>query len=223
MPVPSADPDAAGDLLQPRKRCPLGDRTLSKDRQKGVERSRDEAVATLKAFWDPSAYASRKHEEEDWATAETLLDNYLAWEAANRNEIVDVEWKFSVPFGDQIMKGKIDRVERRADGGLVVVDYKTGKVSNAPALIRLKDEIQLNLYALAVQEEFGDLPAVASYLYLRETKLLPYLPSESIIGTFSERLSGVVGTILAGDFPAMQSRDCTYCDYGEICEPGSAE
>ena len=196
---------------------------LSKDRQKGVERSRDEAVATLKAFWDPSAYASRKHEEEDWATAETLLDNYLAWEAANRNEIVDVEWKFSFPFGDQIMKGKIDRVERRADGGLVVVDYKTGKVSNAPALIRLKDEIQLNLYALAVQEEFGELPAVASYLYLRETKLLPYLPSESIIGTFSERLSRVVGTILAGDFPAMQSRDCTYCDYGEICEPGSAE
>ena len=196
---------------------------LSKDRQKGVARSRDEAIETLKAFWDPSTYASRKHEEEDWTTAVLQLDNYLGWEAANPNEIVDVERRFSFPFGDQVMRGKIDRIERRADGKLAVVDYKTGKTSNAPPRSRLKDEIQLNLYALAIQEEFGELPAEASYLYLRETKPLPYLPSEATIGAFSERLSGVVGAILAGEFPAVKSHDCRFCDYGEICdtEPAS--
>ena len=196
---------------------------LSKDRQKRVARSRDDAIATLQAFWDPSAYDSRKHEQEDWATAILQLDNYLAWEAANPNEILDVEWKFSFPFADQVMKGKIDRLERRPDGRLAVVDYKTGKVSNAPAKSRLKDEIQLNLYALAIQEEFGVLPAEASYLYLRETKRLPYQPSEATVGPFRERLSGVIGAILAGEFPAVQSHGCMYCDYREICgtEPAS--
>ncbi len=100
----------------------------------------------------------------------------------------------------------------------MVVDHKTGKVSNAPAKIRLKDETQLDLYALAIYEEFEELPVEAAHLYLRETKTLSYAPTEATVGPFRERLSGVIGDVLAGEFPPLESRDCMYCDYHEICD-----
>ena len=191
---------------------------LSKDRQRGIERSRDEAVSILKASWDPSAYLSKKHEDEDWTTALLLLDNYFGWEAANANTVFDVERRFSFSYLDRVMKGKIDRVERRPDGRLVVVDFKTGKKPSTLSKNSVKDEIQLNLYALAIYEEFGELPAEAAYLYLKDTKYIPYVPTETTIGAFRERLSGLIGGVLAGEFPAQPAYGCEWCDYQEICE-----
>jgi DNA helicase II / ATP-dependent DNA helicase PcrA len=191
---------------------------LSKDRLKGIGRSRDEAVAILKACWDSSAYTSRTHEEEDWGKALLQLDNYLGWEASNPNTVVDVERRFAFPYLDQVMRGKIDRLERRPDGELVVIDYKTGKTEYAPSRNRVKDEIQLNLYALAIYSEFGELPAEASYLYLREAKSIPYTPTVATLGAFRERITEIIGNVLAGKFPPRQSYDCRDCDYREICE-----
>jgi DNA helicase-2/ATP-dependent DNA helicase PcrA len=191
---------------------------LSKDRLKGIDRSREDAIAILKASWDASAYTSKKQEDEYWAKALGLLDNYFAWESTNRNSVVEVERRFSFPFGNHPMRGKIDRLERRPDGGLVVVDFKTGSLSSAPSRNTVKDEIQLNLYALAIFEEFGELPAEAAYLYLKETKYIPYVPTPETIAMFRSRLDGLIGNVLAGQFPSRQSYDCGRCDYREICE-----
>ncbi|MGD9936152.1 MAG: ATP-dependent helicase [Methanoregulaceae archaeon] len=191
---------------------------LSKDRQKGIDRSRDEAIAILQASWDSSAYTSNKQEDEYWNKALGLLDNYFAWEAANENTVVEVERRFSFSYGDHPMRGKIDRLERRPDGRLVVVDFKTGSTSSAPSRNSVREEIQLNLYALAIFEEFGELPAEAAYLYLKETKYIPYAPTPETVTTFRSRLDEMIGNVLAGKFPSRPSYDCKWCDYREICE-----
>ena len=196
---------------------------LSKDRQKGVERSRDEAIEILRASWDSSVYTSKKQEDEYWAKGLALLDNYFEWEAANANTVIDVERKFSFPYSESLMRGKIDRLERRPDGRLVVVDFKTGKKPSSLTRNTVKDEIQLNLYALAIFEEFGELPAEAAYLYLKETKYIPYVPTEPTIEAFQTRLSEIVGKVLAREFPAVESYDCTRCDYKGICDVAKAE
>ena len=191
---------------------------LSKDRQKGIARSRDEAIAILQASWDSSAYTSKKQEDEYWGKALALLDNYFAWEAANENTVLEVERRFSFSYGDHLMRGKIDRLERRPDGSLVVVDFKTGSTSSAPSRNTVKEEIQLNLYALAIYHEFRELPAETAYLYLKETKYIPYAPTLEAIKAFRDRLDGLINGIRAGRFPAVQSYQCTWCDYKEICE-----
>jgi len=191
---------------------------LSKDRQKGIDRGRDDAIAILQASWDSSAYTSKKQEDEYWAKALGLLDNYFAWEAANENTVVEVERRFSFPFGDHLMRGKIDRLERRPDGRLVVVDFKTGGTSSAPSRNKIKDEMQLNLYALAIFEEFGELPAEAAYLYLKETKYIPYAPTLETVQAFRDRLDGLIGNVLAGEFSSRESFSCRRCDYREVCE-----
>ena len=65
-----------------------------------------------------------------------VLRQRLAWlsrvQACNRAEgweIIEVEHKFEIPFGEAVVVAKIDRIDRHRDTGtLRVLDYKTGKV-----------------------------------------------------------------------------------------------
>ena len=76
--------------------------------------------------------------------------------------------------GDEVrLSGKIDRIDRTANGRFVVFDYKTGHM---PAVDDLKEEtglsLQLPLYLLAAESLFGELGlrqgAGAAYLMLRD-------------------------------------------------------
>jgi ATP-dependent helicase/nuclease subunit B len=74
------------------------------------------------------------------------LRQRLAWFArvqaisrAEGWEIIEVESKFEIPFGDTVLVGKIDRIDRhRHSGTLRVIDYKTGKVEGVEKQHRKK-------------------------------------------------------------------------------------
>ena len=68
-------------------------------------------------------------------------------------ELVTAEQKFEVKIGRLVIAGKIDRVERDADGGLRVVDLKTGKPPSAQEVLTHR---QLAVYQLAVREQYGE-------------------------------------------------------------------
>ena len=68
-------------------------------------------------------------------------------------ELVSAEQKFEVKIGRLVIAGKIDRVERDADGGLRVLDLKTGKPPSAQEVVAHR---QLAVYQLAVREQYGE-------------------------------------------------------------------
>jgi RecB family exonuclease len=80
--------------------------------------------------------------------ARVMLQKLLGWLRDNGRELVAVEEGFSVPVGRAVLEGRVDRLERDAEGRLVVVDLKTGKT---PAK---NDDVdthaQLGAYQLAV-------------------------------------------------------------------------
>src|SRR5207245_1712267 len=56
---------------------------------------------------------------------------------------------------DVVLGGKIDRIDRQPDGGLVVLDYKTGKPPQRRASEDLaRDDLQLAAYAVLVTKKF---------------------------------------------------------------------
>ena len=94
------------------------------------------------------------------------------------------EWKFSFPLGGLTVSGKIDRIDRHADGRVRVLDYKSGDTATEPAKAHLRGaraddaarpawrrctdgagrarvwtDLQLPLYRRAVAAEFGDAAA----------------------------------------------------------------
>jgi len=177
----------------------------------------DVTLSALDSFWSSVGYPSKKKEEEDRTKACEMVATYVAWEETNRNAVVDAERWFEFSIDGVRFVGSIDRVERTPEGRYVVVDYKTGS-SNGFTKKGLPENIQLNLYCLAVQEIFGELPERATFYFVKEKKELNYSPTEETIAAFRERLSGYILRIRAGEFPERTGYGCTHCDYRMLCE-----
>jgi DNA helicase-2/ATP-dependent DNA helicase PcrA len=133
---------------------------LTRQELEGIPPTKKQALAMLEQFWSSDAYASKKKEREDKERAEQMIDTYLAWQSQNENQVIDVEMKFAFDLSGRTVKGFIDRVERTHEGNYVVIDFKTGYQSETKNSI--KENIQMNVYCLAIAEKFGTLPHRAS-------------------------------------------------------------
>jgi DNA helicase-2/ATP-dependent DNA helicase PcrA len=133
---------------------------LTRQELEGIPPTKKQALAMLEQFWSSDAYASKKKEREDKERAEQMIDTYLAWQSQNENQVIDVEMKFAFDLSGRTVKGFIDRVERTPEGNYVVIDFKTGYQSETKNSI--KENIQMNVYCLAIAEKFGTLPHRAS-------------------------------------------------------------
>ncbi len=85
------------------------------------------------------------------------LAAYVAHARAQGREVVGVEVEVEAALGRALVRGRLDRVERDADGRLRVVDLKTG--SRPPAAADLPEHPQLGLYQAVV--EAGALDGLA--------------------------------------------------------------
>jgi hypothetical protein len=115
---------------------------------------------------------------------------------------------------------RIDRVERRADGRVAIIDYKTGhatKSLTAPT----KTDLQLGLYALAIMQHYGldglgmppkDNPGQLTLLghaayHLLATGQVGMLDFAKIdLVKLRDSVRKLIGGILAGDYPTKCER-----------------
>ena len=151
---------------------------------------------------------------------------------ASRAEPVELD----TPAGPLRLRGKIDRVDRvRFDGkeGLLVVDYKTGRLAT-PADILEGRSLQLPLYALAVEKILAEeaLGGVFHRVGAGKLKELYFARMRYIRGRYSEvqeypqSLGSVlerVGSFLAamreGRFDLLPTHECPgYCPFRQICQ-----
>jgi len=94
-----------------------------------------------------------------------VLDKWLVWEDSVRelSEPVAVEFGFGrdgepeFRWAGFLTSGSIDRVDRAADGGFFVFDYKTGKAKRDAETLKKGLGFQLPLYAAAAAALIGDV------------------------------------------------------------------
>lgn len=78
------------------------------------------------------------------------LAQYVAVARASGRELVATEESVRIQVGRADIRGMVDRLERDAEGKLIVVDLKTGK--SAPAKAEVQRHAQLGVYQVAVEE-----------------------------------------------------------------------
>jgi superfamily I DNA/RNA helicase/RecB family exonuclease len=112
-----------------------------------------EAPDALAAELDQLDLGPGWSDQRQRATAQQMLERFLRWHAANGRELVAAEEDFDVTVGRARLRGQVDRLERDAEGRLVVVDLKTGKT----AAKDVETHGQLAAYQVAVAAGgFGD-------------------------------------------------------------------
>jgi hypothetical protein len=166
--------------------------------------------------------------------AERPVEELLALEESLAGEIA-IGGR-SVPF-----RCRIDRIDRVAGGRIMVIDYKTGSVADAPRprlllgggmlsrewIGRAVRSFQLPLYRHFVGERYEGADASAALYDLRAAKLIQfpadkdYQHADEIMGACMRALGYIVEEIMDPGRPFMADesdpRRCGRCPYFRLC------
>ena len=153
------------------------------------------------------------------ADAQHLARNAFLLEDPNQVRAVGLELKLEAEVDGVVLRGIIDRLDLRADGSLVVVDYKTGR---APRVSDEKARLAgVHLYAFLVEQTFGAAPSAVELLHLREPLVLSSIPTDRSRVSLRRRTSAIWSAIeracATDGFQPRPSRLCSVCGYRDIC------
>jgi RecB family exonuclease/superfamily I DNA/RNA helicase len=141
------------------------------------------------------------------------------------------EWQFdgedapSLRIGARELRfrGRIDRIDRAADGGTVrLVDYKTGRGDAEAERVKAGHDVQLPVYVLALAAGGEGVARVrAEYRMVRRRSGFAEVALTDEFDVVREQLAATVavavGGIEAGLFPRWPSRTCRYCEASASC------
>ena len=150
---------------------------------------------------------------------EGVIPALLDWLEQRQTAQVAAEVRYERSFGEHFsLIGNADRVETLADGGLVIVDYKTGRPPSK-ADVDAGEAVQLAHYAM-----LDDRVAAVEYLPLRDDqKALKIEGSlESLRAAVGSRLHHLLSALEHGaPMPAQgDAGTCSRCDYAGLCRKG---
>ncbi|MGY1769606.1 ATP-dependent helicase [Blastococcus sp. SYSU D00813] len=156
--------------------------------------------------------------------AHDMLDRFLRWHAANRRELLAAEADFDVVLGRARIRGQVDRLERDAEGRLVVVDLKTGK----SAARDIETHGQLAAYQVAIAAgafgEHGSDPGGAALLQVgsgakaKEQHQEPLPAGVPVESTWAGELLAQVGEGMgAATFEVRTGSHCSRCPARRNC------
>jgi DNA helicase-2/ATP-dependent DNA helicase PcrA len=178
-------------------------------------RSLPEMLGLLEAGWRRGGFGDSEEEKQLRGKAEQALIRYHGRFQGEDAEPVWFEKSFSFSLGKHTLRGRVDRVDRLADGGYELIDYKTGRPKK-PA--DLRDDVQLALYSVAARESWRLEAAQQSYYYVLDDKKVPVDWSEDDRDWIQDTVLEVAGGIESQGFePTPSYSACSMCDYRIAC------
>jgi RecB family exonuclease len=129
----------------------------------------------------------------------------------------------SVDLGDGRtlrVSGRIDRIDRKPDGTLVLRDYKTGRAPrDEGGLFRGGRQLQIPFYVLAAARIFPGQPVVEAFLdFVDGGRQVSFDPERVQGPEFRDLLRGLVDAIAEGSF-VQEPTACDWCDFTAVCGP----
>lgn len=174
----------------------------------------------IRALWGP-----RLVEAIDW------IAGAVSDQAAERT-ILAVEGRGTLDLFGVELTGRFDRIDRRQDGGLVVVDYKTGQ---PPSIAAVREGFSLQLGLLGLIAERGRFAGVAGkatgfeyWSFARnrgggfgyvdspcDPKRRDPIPADEFVSRASRSFEGAAAKWLTGTEPFTAKLRPEYAPYGE--------
>jgi putative RecB family exonuclease len=130
-----------------------------------------------------------------------------------------LELMLEAEVGGVRLRGIIDRLERDAEGNLVVTDYKTGRV---PAERFEQGKLGgVQFYAFLCEQVLGERPSRIQLYYLAEPVAIVAEPSDQSIRGLERRVSAIWSAVERAcereDFRPRPGRLCDWCSFKEYC------
>ncbi len=142
------------------------------------------------------------------------LRRFVRSELARPNgEILNNERFFRAFDRRDLVKGRMDRLERIDGDRVSIVDYKTGKPKTQEIA---DDSLQLSIYALAAKS-MGFVPDSLVIVNLANCSSVESRRSEKELIAEEARVREAAANIAAGNFEPTPGRHCRFCSYRDLC------
>lgn len=149
-----------------------------------------------------------------------ILGRYWAEEKDSRSTVEFVEREFMSPLGPHTVRGIVDRVDRRPDGSLEVIDYKTHLDVGDPAAAA--QDLQLRMYAWGLVCCWALEPKWMTWRYVAAGKRVsaPYDPAGE--AELEEFIARAADLIAGGRAFAPDTSFCPRCELRARCDKSAA-
>jgi len=178
----------------------------------------EDLVSAFRAAWVSEGFLSREHEERRLAAGEETLRRFFRQEAQQPWSPTAVEKEFAFYVGSTKVVGRYDLVVERGDE-VAILDFKTGGVdAQEKAEARVRESLQLDLYALAWLRASGRLPDWVELRFLESGLSAGRRPRLEEARRTEEIVADVASRIRRREFPPRPSWNaCGGCPFRDIC------
>jgi len=176
-------------------------------------------IEIYKQNWSSEGFMSATHEKQRYDEGIELVKKFHG-EYADKVNVIEIEKPFKFETENNIIEGRIDAIEKLADGGVRIIDFKTSNIDGQEnADKRAKDNNQLAVYALALKEIEGELPREVGLFFLMSGINGTFVPTESVIEKTREKIKKASDGIRAQKFDATPSTmNCDGCPFNRYCD-----
>jgi DNA helicase-2/ATP-dependent DNA helicase PcrA len=175
----------------------------------------DELLSLFESGWRRSGLGDSNEEHQLHEKAVAALRQYHEDFRSQESTPVWFERNFAFRIGEHLVRGRVDRVDRHADGSFELIDYKTGK-AKTPG--QLKDDIQLSLYQIGAKESWRLEASKQSYYYVLDNERVAVEAKDEQLGRVQQTVVDVAEGIRSLDFePTPSWAACSICDFKLIC------
>jgi superfamily I DNA/RNA helicase/RecB family exonuclease len=184
----------------------------------------DDLKAAYRQRFNPAWFPSRAIAYQYWRDGMGMLELWHRGEADAARRALRFEVGFEMEVGNHLVRGRIDRVDRGGDDGIVLLDYKTARYPASEE--EAERSLQLAIYYLAALRDpelatLGhpvemQLVYPARVMHGRFTRVSQH-PGPDHAGQVERRLLALLDGAAAESFDPDPHADCRMCAFKPIC------
>ena len=180
--------------------------------------SEKDLIKSFQTAWVNEGFLSRAHEEQRFSQGQQTLKRFYKQES-EKPPPAYIEQGFNFVLGKDKIVGRWDRIDQTPEGA-VIVDFKTSDTvtKQKQADKRVKQSLQLSIYALAYQMIKGELPARVEFHFVDTNLVGAAKRAEADLEKTRELIKEASRGIRSREFSARPEYfACTWCAYREVC------
>ncbi|HYI81084.1 MAG TPA: ATP-dependent DNA helicase [Thermoleophilaceae bacterium] len=182
---------------------------------KSPDAGREQLFELFESSWRRGGFGESDDELQFRERGIEALERYWENTRDEDGEPVWFERSFSFQLGPHVIRGRVDRVDRRPDGSYEVIDYKTGRSKTAA---ELRSDVQLSIYQMGARESWGVETSAHSYYYVMTAEKVPVAHSDEELDRVRATIEEIGAGISRQDFqPTPTQEICSFCDFRIIC------